>query len=160
MKPTPHLNESGLYDYAVKALGRRMRTETELRRLMVRRVEPGQRGEEVIRTVIANLKDRHYLDDQSYAETYARLRKENDKFGQRRVRQSLLDGCQRFLFRDTRRVGTLASRLGETEAADRRPRSLRSCRDFQRSQLAEQGLGSLPRADHGLASARRSDSVA
>lgn len=89
MKPGPFLNESGLYDYAVKALGRRMRTEAELRRLMRTRVEPGRRGDEVIMTVVARLKEQRYLDDRSYAETYARLRKENEKFGQRRVRQSL-----------------------------------------------------------------------
>jgi regulatory protein len=89
MKPKPHLNELGLYDYAIKALGRRMRTEAELRRLMLQRVEPGPRGDEVIRTVLARLKVNGYLDDRSYAETYTRLRKENDKFGQRRVRQSL-----------------------------------------------------------------------
>ena len=89
MKPKQHLNESGLYDYAIKALGRRMRTEAELRRLMHQRVEPGPRGDEVIASVVARLKERHYLDDQSYAETYTRLRKENEKFGQRRVRQAL-----------------------------------------------------------------------
>jgi regulatory protein len=83
------LNESGLYDYAVKALGRHMRTEAELQRLMRTRVEPGPRGVEVIAAVTARLKDQHYLDDRSYAETYTRLRKENEKFGQRRVRQSL-----------------------------------------------------------------------
>ena len=37
------LNETGLYGYAVKALGRRMRSEAELRRLMQRCVEPGHR---------------------------------------------------------------------------------------------------------------------
>ena len=84
-----HLNETGLYEYAIKALGRRMRTEEELRRLMLQRVETGQRGEDVIRVVVAKLKEYGYLDDRTYAETYARLRKENDKFGQRRVRQSL-----------------------------------------------------------------------
>jgi regulatory protein len=89
VKPKPHLNESGLYDYAVKALGRRMRTEAELRRLMRERVEPGPRGDEMIASVVAHLKERRYLDDQSYAETYARLRKENEKFGQRRVQQDL-----------------------------------------------------------------------
>ena len=89
MKPRAFLNESGLYDYAVKALGRRMRTEVELRRLMHQRVEPGPRGDEVIAAVIALLREQRYLDDRSYAETYTRLRKENDKFGQRRVRQSL-----------------------------------------------------------------------
>lgn len=89
MKPKPHLNEAGLYDYAIKALGRHMRTEVELRRLMHQRVEPGPRGDEVISAVVARLREQRYLDDQSYAETYARLRKENEKFGQRRVRQDL-----------------------------------------------------------------------
>ena len=66
-----------------------MRTETELRRLMHQRVEPGDRGEQVVAAVVAQLKDRRYLDDQSYAETFARLRQENQKFGARRVRQDL-----------------------------------------------------------------------
>ena len=89
MKPKPHLNESGLYDYAIKALGRHMRTEVELRRLMKSHVEPGPHGDQVIAAVTARLKEHGYLDDQSYAETFARLRKENEKFGQRRVRQDL-----------------------------------------------------------------------
>ena len=89
MKPKAFLNESGLYDYAVKALGRRMRTEAELRRLMRTRVQPGPPGEGVVEAVITRLKERRYLDDRSYAETYARLRRENEKFGQRRVRQAL-----------------------------------------------------------------------
>ena len=89
VKPKSFLNEFGLYDYAVKALGRRMRTEVELRRLLRNRVEPGPRGDEVIAAVVARLKEQRYLDDRSYAETYTRLRKENEKFGQRRVRQSL-----------------------------------------------------------------------
>ena len=89
MKPKPFLNESGLYDYAVKALGRHMRTEAELRRLMRIRVEPGTGGEAIIQAVVARLKEQHYLDDRSYAETFSRLRRENDKFGQRRVRQAL-----------------------------------------------------------------------
>lgn len=66
-----------------------MRTEAELRRLMRQRVEPGERGESVIATVISQLKEKRYLDDQSFAETYARLRQENQKFGARRVRQDL-----------------------------------------------------------------------
>jgi regulatory protein len=89
LKIKAFLNESGLYDYAVKALGRRMRTEAELRRLMRTRVEPGTRGEETVQAVILRLKEQRYLDDRSYAETYARLRRENEKFGQRRVRQAL-----------------------------------------------------------------------
>ena len=66
-----------------------MRTEAELRRLMRSRVEPGDRGEAVIATVVARLKEQRYLDDQSFAETYARLRQENEKLGARGVRRKL-----------------------------------------------------------------------
>jgi len=83
------LNETGLYDYSVKALGRHMRTEAELRRLMQRRAEPGERGQSVIGAVVARLKGNGYLNDAAFAEAYARLRKENQKFGALRVRQDL-----------------------------------------------------------------------
>ena len=86
-KPRAFLNEAGLYDYAVKALGRQMRSEAELRRLMQSRVEPGEHGEAAIAAVVARLKEQRYLDDQSFAETYARLRQQNQKLGVRRVRQ-------------------------------------------------------------------------
>ncbi len=88
-KPRAALNEAGLYEYAVKALGRRMRTEAELRRLMTARAEPGANGEAAVRAVVERLKVHGYLNDRSFAETFARLRKENDKLGERRVRQDL-----------------------------------------------------------------------
>jgi regulatory protein len=87
--PRAPLNEAGLHDYAVKALGRHMRTEAELRRLMHQRVESGPNGETIITAVIARLKEYGYLDDRSFAETFARLRHENEKLGQRSVRQKL-----------------------------------------------------------------------
>jgi regulatory protein len=88
-KPRPFLNEAGLYDYAVKALGRHMRTEAELRRLMTPRVEPGERGEAVVTAALTRLREHGYLNDAAFAETYARLRHEDEKLGQRRVRQDL-----------------------------------------------------------------------
>jgi regulatory protein len=88
-KPKTFLDEAGLYGYAIRSLGRQMRTAADLRRLLQQRAEPGERGEAATDAVIARLKDQHYLDDQSYAETYTRLRKENEKFGQRRVRNDL-----------------------------------------------------------------------
>jgi regulatory protein len=66
-----------------------MRSEADLRRLMQRRVEPGERGEASVEAVLIRLKEYGYLDDAAFAETYARLRQENEKFGQRRVRQDL-----------------------------------------------------------------------
>src|SRR5208283_4814690 len=83
------LDEAGLYNYAVKALGRQMRSEMELRRLMAARAEQGARGEAAVKAVIARLKEHGYLNDASYAETYARLRQENEKLGARRVRRDL-----------------------------------------------------------------------
>jgi regulatory protein len=73
----------------VKALGRRMRTEAELRRLMQTRVEPGEHGQSIVAAVVRRLREHGYLDDAAYAETYARLRQENEKLGARRVRQDM-----------------------------------------------------------------------
>ena len=38
---------------------------------------------------ILRLREHGYLNDAAFAETYARLRQENEKLGQRRVRQDL-----------------------------------------------------------------------
>lgn len=83
------LNEAGLWDYAVRSLGRAMRTEAELRRLMQARVEPGEHGDAAIAAVVARLKGNGYLNDAAYAETFARLRQQNEKLGARTVRQKL-----------------------------------------------------------------------
>ena len=109
--PKAPLDEAGLFEYAVRSLGRQMRTEAELRRLMERRVEPGAAGETSIARVVARLKEYNYLDDVSFAETYARLRQENDKLGARRVRQDLYrKGIQEPLIEET-----LEQRYGQTD---------------------------------------------
>jgi regulatory protein len=88
-KPKSFLNEAGLYEYAIRSLGRQMRTEADLHRLMKQRVEPGELGESAINSVLKRLTENGYLNDAVFAETYTRLRKENEKFGQRRVQQDL-----------------------------------------------------------------------
>ena len=88
-KPEP-LDEAALYQYAVGALARQMRTVAELKRLMSRRVEPGESGEAKIAAVVAHLLDQRYLDDPAFASTYTRLRQENQSFGKRRVQQELI----------------------------------------------------------------------
>ena len=88
-KPLPLLDEAALYQYAVGALGRQMRTVAELKRLMSRRVEPGEPGESKVAAVVERLLDQHYLDDPAFASTYTRLRQENQGFGKRRVQQEL-----------------------------------------------------------------------
>src|SRR5207253_8230352 len=83
-RPKKLSNEAGLYDYAVKALGRRMRSVAELKRLMRQRAE-GEDADALMERVIARLKEQNYLNDSAYATTYTTYRKENEKFGKRRV---------------------------------------------------------------------------
>jgi regulatory protein len=82
-------DEESLYEYAIGALGRQMRTVAEIKRLMRRRVSDQPHGELLVDVVVARLKMHHYLNDTSYAESYARFRKENEKFGRMRVVQDL-----------------------------------------------------------------------
>src|SRR5450432_3880827 len=82
-------DETMLYEYAVRALGRKMRTVAELKRLMRERVKTQYDGQLLVEVVIAKLKEQKYLNDTSYAESYSRFRKENEKFGRQRVVQDL-----------------------------------------------------------------------
>jgi len=82
-------DQEALYEYAIGALGRRMRTVAELKRLMRNRVEGQPNGAALIEAVVARLKAQRYLNDTSYAESYSRLRKENEKLGRLRVIQDL-----------------------------------------------------------------------
>jgi len=88
-KPATPLDEDGLYSYAVKALGRQMRTVAELKRLLRRRVEAGEAGTAKADAVVARLKEYKFLNDTAYAQDYTKLRQENASLGQRRVRQDL-----------------------------------------------------------------------
>jgi regulatory protein len=83
------LGEAALFEYAVGALARRMRTVRDLKRLMRTRAEEGEAGERAMDRVVARLKELNYLSDTRFAADYTRLRKENEKFGRRRVQQDL-----------------------------------------------------------------------
>jgi len=78
-------DESTLYDYAVGALARKMRSVAELKRLLRQRLPEGDESEAMVELVIARLKDQKYLNDSSYAAAYSSFRKENQKFGRLRV---------------------------------------------------------------------------
>jgi regulatory protein len=78
-------DEASLHEYAIGALGRRMRTVAELKRLLRNKVEDSEHGRLLIEVVIARLKDEKYLNDSDYAAYYSALRKDNNRFGQRRV---------------------------------------------------------------------------
>jgi regulatory protein len=78
--------ENELYDYAVGALARRMRSIAELKRLLRQRVDADTEiGKTLVELVIRKLKDQGYLDDAKYAATYSAFRRDNEKFGRRRV---------------------------------------------------------------------------
>lgn len=79
-------SEEELYEYAIGALARRMRTVAELKRMMRARVETeSEYGQTLIELIIRRLKDNGYLNDSHYAATYSSLRRDNQKFGKRRV---------------------------------------------------------------------------
>jgi len=80
-------SEPELYEYAVGALARRMRTVAELKRLMRERIEEAEseRGQTLVELVIRRLKDQGYVNDSQYAAYYASLRRDNQKLGRMRV---------------------------------------------------------------------------
>lgn len=80
-------SEDELYEYAVAALARRMRTVAELKRMMRARIEDAESeyGQTLIELVIRRLKDHGYLNDSQYAASFSSLRRDNQKFGRARV---------------------------------------------------------------------------
>jgi len=80
-------SEDELYEYAVGALARRMRTVAELKRAMRARVEDAESeyGQTLIELVIRRLKDQGYLNDSQYAAAFSSMRRDNQKLGRRRV---------------------------------------------------------------------------
>src|SRR5215469_18671688 len=78
--------EDELYEYAVGALARRMRSVAELKRLLRNRVEADtELGQTLVELIIVRLKDHGYLNDAKYAAAYSSFRRDNEKFGRMRV---------------------------------------------------------------------------
>jgi regulatory protein len=79
--------EDELYEYAVGALARRMRTVAELKRLLRARVGDAESeyGKTLVELIVRRLKDRGYLNDSQYAAYFSSLRRDNQKFGRMRV---------------------------------------------------------------------------
>jgi len=80
-------SEDELYEYAVGALARRMRTVAELKRLMRARIEDAESeyGQTLVELVIRRLKDQGYLNDAQFAASFSTLRRDNQKFGRMRI---------------------------------------------------------------------------
>lgn len=83
-RPRKFADETSLYEYAVGALARRMRSVAELKRLLRQRAA-GDNPEALIERVVLRLKDQRYLNDAAYAAAYSGYRRENEKFGRLRV---------------------------------------------------------------------------
>ena len=75
------LAPEALFDYAVRALGRRALTEAELRRKLVARAALPEYVDEAL----GRVRDLGYLDDARTAESHAYTRKELNVLGRRRV---------------------------------------------------------------------------
>src|SRR5215467_14178648 len=85
-RPRKLETEDELYEYAVGALARRMRSIAELKRLLRQRVDADTEiGKTLVELVIRRLKDQGYLNDAKYAAAYSDFRRDNEKFGRRRV---------------------------------------------------------------------------
>src|SRR5271168_4748430 len=84
-RPKKTDSENELYEYAVGALARRMRSVAELKRLLRPRVEADEYGQTLVELVIRRLKDQGYLNDSQYAAYYSSLRRDNQKLGRMRV---------------------------------------------------------------------------
>src|SRR5215813_35987 len=85
-RPRKLETEGELYEYALGALARRMRSIAELKRLLRQRVDADTEiGKTLVELVIRRLKDQGYLNDAKYAAAYSDFRRDNEKFGRRRV---------------------------------------------------------------------------
>jgi regulatory protein len=85
-RPRKFYTEEELYEYAVGALGRRMRTVAELKRLLRQRVEADTEiGQTLVELIVRKLKDQGYLNDAKYAAAFSSYRRDNEKFGRQRV---------------------------------------------------------------------------
>jgi regulatory protein len=85
-RPRKLFTEAELYEYAVGALARRMRSVAELKRLLRNRVEADTEiGKTLVELIVVRLKDQGYLNDAKYAAAFSSYRRDNEKFGRTRV---------------------------------------------------------------------------
>ena len=80
-RPRSTLSAEQLYDYALRALGRRSLTLAELRGKLHRRCA----AEDDVEDVLARLRRYGYLDDRQVAESHSAFRRDHALVGKRRV---------------------------------------------------------------------------
>lgn len=81
----PELNHRSAYLWAVRALGRRMHSQSEIRSGLVKRGF----GDKVVSDVIDELTEKAYLDDSVFASQWIRARSENRGYGRIRIYHEL-----------------------------------------------------------------------
>jgi len=79
------LDENALFDYALRALGARAHSISELKTKLKRRAEDPA----IIDPVLSKLKQYGYLNDRKYADSFTASRKEGRGFGSERVLREL-----------------------------------------------------------------------
>ena len=79
------LASESLYEYALRALGRRPHTSAELRAKLARR----SADEGVVEAVISRLRDNGYVDDELVAESHSEFRRDYALVGHKRVLDEL-----------------------------------------------------------------------
>ena len=85
VRKTPKLDESALWDYALRALSQRAHSANDLKQKLARRSE----SPEGVTAVMAKLHEYGMADDKKFSETFASSRLQNQGFGRSRVLQDL-----------------------------------------------------------------------
>ena len=137
--PKP-LDLEGLMNYAARALAYRAQTISELREKLKRRAARQEDVDEALR----RLKDSGFLNDKSFAESFAAWRRENEGFGKARVLRDLM----------ARRVAPALARQ-TADAAYRQVDEIALIEKFLERKFRGKNLGALLAEEKNLASAYR-----
>ena len=84
-RPRKLATEEELYDVALRALMRRAHSVHEMKQKLARRTD----NDLLVRVVMARLKENGHLDDERYAQQFARHRTQSRKQGQFRIAREL-----------------------------------------------------------------------
>ena len=84
-RPRKLETEEELYDVALRALTRRAHSVHEMKQKLMRRTD----NELLVRVVMARLKENGQLDDEKYAQQFARVRTQSRKQGKFRIARDL-----------------------------------------------------------------------
>jgi regulatory protein len=79
------LDENGLWNYALRALGRRAHSTGELKQKLALRAD----STSALNATLAKLREYGFTDDRKFSETFAAARLENKGFGRSRVVREL-----------------------------------------------------------------------